>query len=157
MDIKNVYGKGRNMTNEYLLKVNAEVDTKELDEFNLKKTFLQLAITSLHQNFKFDFKGVQTSDECITLNCFYNETDWIFKGDRTFNFFYPLDVDKADFIAIHKNEPKRTEIEKNHLYIFPYWMTYKFISHTKDFKQVILQGGLDTIDRPVLRQIDKRW
>ncbi len=52
-----------------------------------------------YQNFKFDFKGVQTSDECITLNCFYDETDWIFKGDRTFNFFYPLDVDKADFIG----------------------------------------------------------
>jgi len=145
------------MINEYILKVKVETDIKELNEYNLKKYFLHLAITSLHVFFKFDLKGVQTSDECITLDFFYNETDWIFKGERTFNFFYPLDVDKADFIAIYKNEPKRIEIEKNHLYIFPYWMTYRFISHTKDFKQVILQGGLDTIDRPLFKQINKRW
>jgi len=145
------------MTNEYLLKVNVEVDTKESEEVVLKKNFLQIAVTTLHQNFKFDFKGIQTSDECITFNYFYNETDWIFKDERTFNFFYPLDVDNADFVAMYKNEPKRTNIEKNHLYIFPYWMTHKFISPTKDFKQVILQGGLDTIDRPILKQINKRW
>jgi hypothetical protein len=157
MDIKNVYGKGNNMINKYLLKINIEVDTKELNEYELKKKFLQLAIITLHHNFKFNFKGVQTSDECINLNFFYNETDWIFQDVKTFNFFYPLDVDNADFIAIYKNEPKRTNIEKGHLYVFPYWMTYKFISHTKDYKQVILQGGLDTIDRPILKQINKRW
>ena len=115
MDIKNVYGKGNNMINKYLLKINVEVDTKELNEYELKKQFLELATITLHQNFKFDLKGVQTSDDCISLNYFINETDYIFKGEKTFNFFYPLDVDKADFIGIYKNEPKRTNIEKNHL------------------------------------------
>lgn len=145
------------MINEYLLKVKVEMDIKELNEYDLKKYFLHLAMTTLQDNFKFNLKGVQTSDECINLDHFYNETDWIFKGERTFNFFYPLDVDKADFIAIHKNEPKKTIIEKNHLYIFPYWMTYRFVSQEKDFKQIILQGGLDTVDRPLFKQINKRW
>ena len=43
MDIKNVYGKGNNMINKYLLKINIEVDTKELNEYELIKKFLQLA------------------------------------------------------------------------------------------------------------------
>lgn len=145
------------MINEYLLKIKVEMDVKKLDEYDLKKYFLHVALTTLHDHFKFNLKGIQTSDQCIDLDFFYNETDWIFKDIRTFNFFYPLDISKVDFITLHKNEPKKTIIEKNHLYIFPYWMTYKFVSQEKDFKQIILQGGLDTVDRPVFKKINKRW
>lgn len=146
------------MINEYLLKIKIEGNIEEeLDEYNLKKYFLYVALISLKDYFKFNLKGIQTSEKSIGLYYFLNETDWIFKDTKTFNFFYPLDVEKADLIAIYKNQLRKINIEKNHLYVFPYWMTYKFVSQEKDFKQIILQGGLDTVDRPFFKKMNKRW
>lgn len=136
------------MISNYILEwdLSKEFLKQESMEDNRRKLYEAL-IPRLTGSFQFTINGINRHDKDTSLFSFNKETDWMFNPDETtFHSFYGFDVEKLALVLIFKDKSQGIEIKNNHLYCFPYWMTYKFMSE-EDRKQQLIKMNFMTDSR----------
>lgn len=130
------------MINQYITEWNLHDLSLDdsLDYDSIKMKIFESMMPRLAGTFRFSFNGIQPADKQSFLYRFKKETEWNFTPkDTSFNIFYGLNVDELGLILIFKDKSEGFNIKPNHLYCFPYWMTYKFLSQNEEKEQELIK------------------
>jgi|TARA_R100000426_G_scaffold1357_1_gene2450 hypothetical protein len=123
-------------------------------DYQVFKNFTELVGSS----FKINIEGVQKHNECTTINEFVQSSDWFFElEDRTINGVYAHDTNELDIIYVFKNQSVGVHLKPKYLYVFPYWLCYKFTSDDKTTEQKIVRTFLNSTNRPYIKRDDFYW
>ena len=144
------------MISKYMLEwdLGKKIDEDLPIDYQVFKNFTEC----VGNNFKIDIEGIHTHEDCTSVDKIVQVSEWFFEPEeKVINGVYAHDTNELDLIIVYINQAVGIHMKPKHLYIFPYWLAYKFTSDDKSKEQKIVRTFLESKNRPYYKKKDIYW